>query len=69
MFKKKLKTLALLAVAGVATMPAFAAIDVTGATTALTTDGTAAITAVGTALIGLAAVAVVFKWVKGAIFG
>lgn len=44
-------------------------IDVTAATTTITTDGTAAITAVGGALIGLAGVAVVFKWVKGAIFG
>jgi hypothetical protein len=49
--------------------PAFAVIDVTAATTSITTDGTAAITAVGGALIGLAGVAVVFKWVKGAIFG
>jgi hypothetical protein len=48
---------------------ASAAIDVTAATTAITTDGTVAITAVGGALIGLAGVAVVFKWVKGAIFG
>jgi uncharacterized membrane protein len=48
---------------------ASAAIDVTAATTAITTDGTAAITAVGGALIGLAGIAVVFKWVKGAIFG
>jgi hypothetical protein len=46
-----------------------AAVDVSAATTAITTDGTAAITAVGGALIGLAGVAVVFKWVKGAIFG
>jgi len=50
-------------------VPAFAAIDVSAATTSITTDGTAAITAVGGALIGLAGVAVVFKWVKGAIFG
>jgi hypothetical protein len=49
--------------------PAFAVIDVSDATTSITTDGTAAITAVGGALIGLAGVAVVFKWVKGAIFG
>lgn len=48
---------------------AAAAIDVSAATTAITTDGTAAITAVGGALIGLAGVAVVFKWAKGAIFG
>jgi len=48
---------------------AMAVIDVSAATTSITTDGTAAITAVGGALIGLAGVAVVFKWVKGAIFG
>lgn len=46
-----------------------AAIDVSAATTSITTDGTAAISAVGAALIGLAGVAVVYKWVKGAIFG
>jgi len=50
-------------------VPAFAVIDVTAATTAITTDGTAAVSAVGGALIGLAGVSVVFKWVKGAIFG
>ena len=62
--------LALLAIVGLfATTPAFAVIDVSAATTSITTDGTAAITAVGGALIGLAGVAVVFKWVKGAIFG
>jgi hypothetical protein len=48
---------------------AHAAIDVSAATTAITTDGTAAITAIGGALIALAATAVVFKWAKGAIFG
>jgi hypothetical protein len=46
-----------------------AAIDVSAATTAITTDGTSAITAIGGALIGLAATAVVFKWAKGAVFG
>lgn len=49
--------------------PSFAVIDVSAATTTITTDGTAAITAIGGALIALAAVAVIFKWVKGAIFG
>lgn len=49
--------------------PAFAAVDVTAATTAITTDGGSAITEVGTALIGLAGIAVVFKWVKASIFG
>ncbi|WP_330109950.1 major capsid protein [Methylophaga thalassica] len=46
-----------------------AAVDTTAATTAITTDGGAAITEVGTALIGLAGLAVVYKWVKGSIFG
>lgn len=46
-----------------------AAIDVSAATDTLSTDGTAAITAVGGAIIALAAIAVVFKWVKGSIFG
>ena len=32
-------------------------------------DGGAAIAEVGAALIGLAGIAVVYKWVKGAIFG
>jgi len=45
-----------------------AAIDVSAATTALVTDGTTAITAVGLALITLAAVAVLYKWVKAAFF-
>lgn len=49
--------------------PSFAAIDVTSATTAITTDGTVAISEIGGALIGLAGVAIVFKWAKGAIFG
>jgi len=44
-------------------------VNVTPAVSTITTSGSAAITAVGGALIGLAALAVVFKWVKGAIFG
>jgi uncharacterized membrane protein len=60
--------LAVLAVGVLASHPAMAAIDVTAATTTITTDGTAAITAVGTALIGLAGVALVFRWVKAAFF-
>lgn len=46
-----------------------AAIDVSDATTAITTDGSVALTAIGGAMLGLAAIAVVFKWAKGAIFG
>ena len=63
------KAIALTAATSVLASPAFAAIDVTAATTAISTDGGAAITAIGGALIGLAGTAVVFKWVKGAIFG
>lgn len=63
------KLLVVTALAAVSATPAFAAIDVSSATTAITTDGTAAITEIGGALIGLAGVAVVFKWAKGAIFG
>lgn len=66
---KKLKHLALLLATSALASSAFAEIDVSAATTALTTDGSAAITAVGTALVGLAGIAVVFKWVKGAMFG
>jgi uncharacterized membrane protein len=49
--------------------PSMAAVDVTAATTAIKTDGGAAITEIGGAMLGLAAIAVVFKWAKGAIFG
>ena len=66
---KIIKATALTAATSVLASPAFAAIDVTAATTAISTDGGAAITAIGGALIGLAGTAVVFKWVKGAIFG
>lgn len=52
-----------------AVSPAMAAIDVSGATTALTTNGTTAIETVGTALLTLAGIAVVFKWAKAAFFG
>ncbi|WP_419536556.1 major capsid protein [Endozoicomonas sp.] len=66
---KKLKHLVLLLTTSALASSAFAEIDVSAATTAISTDGSTAITAVGTALIGVAALAVVFKWVKGAIFG
>jgi len=51
------------------TEPSLAAIDTSTATNYITTDGEVAITAVGTALIGLAGLAVVFRWIKGSIFG
>lgn len=67
--KKNKKSIALgVAVASVSSI-SHAAIDVTAATTAITTDGSAAIGSVGQALIGLAGLAVVYKWIKGAIFG
>ncbi|MEZ9204918.1 major capsid protein [Vibrio splendidus] len=64
-----LRNLGIAAASAVLTSPAFAEVDVTAATTAITTDGGTAIAAVGGALIGLAGTAVVFKWIKGAIFG
>lgn len=45
-----------------------AAIDVSAAVNTITTDGTAALTAVGIAVIGLAALALVFRWVKATFF-
>lgn len=44
-------------------------IDVTSATSIISGDGQAAIVAIGGVMLGLAAVAVVFKWAKAAIFG
>ena len=44
----------------------------TAATTAaasFTSDGTGAVTAIGGALLGLAGIAVVFKWAKAMFFG
>lgn len=68
-FKKNKKSIALaVAVSSVSSL-SHAAIDVTAATTVITTDGSAAIGSVGQALIGLAGLAVVYKWIKGAIFG
>lgn len=57
------------AVALVSSSSSFAAIDLTPAVDVITTDGTAAITLVGMAMLSLAALAVVFKWAKAAIFG
>ncbi|MFA0156110.1 major capsid protein [Vibrio sp. 10N.261.46.A3] len=39
------------------------------AVSTITTDGTAAIIAVGGAMLGLAAIAITFKWAKASIFG
>ena len=68
-FISKAKYGALVLGSSVVSTSALADIDVTGAVTAITTDGTAAITAIGGALLSLAGIAVVFKWAKGAIFG
>jgi len=59
----------LFTILGLFAIPSFAVVDVTAATTAITTDGTTAITAVGGALLALAGVAVVIKWAKASIFG
>lgn len=66
-FSTVLVLVASLGVAAVA--PSAFAIDVSAATTAITTDGGAAISEIGIAMLGLAAIAIVFKWAKGAIFG
>ncbi|MBR7748991.1 hypothetical protein KC093_02215 [Acinetobacter nosocomialis] len=43
-------------------------VDVTAPVSTLTTDGSAALIAIGTAMLGLAAIAVLFKWVKAGFF-
>ncbi|MEO4203515.1 major capsid protein [Acinetobacter pittii] len=43
-------------------------VDVTAPVATLTTDGSAALIAIGTAMLGLAAIAVLFKWVKAGFF-
>lgn len=43
-------------------------VDVSTATAQIGTDGTAAVTAVGAVIIALAALSMVFRWIKGAIF-
>ncbi len=70
--RKLKKVLAVGTVAGtalVASTAANAAIDVSGAVSVLTGDGALAITAIGGAMLGLAGLAVVFKWAKASIFG
>lgn len=53
---------------GAVSLASQAALDLTGVTTALG-DITTAVTTVGGIMVGAAAVAVAFKWVKAAIFG
>lgn len=48
--------------------PAFAEVDVAAPVAQITSDGTSVITAIGTALLGLAGLAVIFKWAKAAFF-
>lgn len=67
--KKHGKSIALVVAASSVSFASSAAIDVSTATTAITTDGGTAIAAIGGALIGLAGTAVVYKWIKAAIFG
>lgn len=50
-------------------IPASAAIDVTAATTYLSTDVADAITAVGQGVLLLSALALGFKWIKAMFFG
>lgn len=68
MFKKYM-TRAIALGSAVLASASHAAIDVTPAVTQITTDGGGAISAIGAAMIGLAAIAVVFKWAKASIFG
>lgn len=65
----RITTATTLGLASMATYAQEEGIDVSAATDAITNDGGTAIAAVGGALIGLAGIAVVYKWVKGAIFG
>lgn len=68
----KLKTIfTLLSLLLVSLYPALseAAVDVSTVTSKLDGDGQTAISAIGTSILGLAAVAVIFKWSKGSVFG
>lgn len=50
-------------------IPSAYAIDVTGATGLINTDGKNAVTDIGQVMLELAGLAVVFKWAKASIFG
>lgn len=68
----KLRTLLVVAATvgvAIAAPSAMAAIDIETATSVVSADGTAVITKVGGVMLGLAALAVVFKWAKAAFFG
>lgn len=66
-FHRLLAITTVAAAAAASSLPAHAAID-TAAVTASFGDLTTALTAVGGLIIGAAALAVTFKWVKGMIF-
>lgn len=68
-FKKVLLAGSAAATALAVSTSANAAIDVSGAVEVLTGDGALAITAIGGAMLGLAGLAVVFKWAKASVFG
>lgn len=70
--KNKLKALIVAAVLAVSPAVSFAAttpIDTTDVVAQIAVVGTATIVAIGGAKIVLGAVAMTFKWAKGAIFG
>lgn len=52
-----------------ASTASMAAIDVSAHAATITTDGGAAITVIGGAMLGLCAIAVVFKYAKASVFG
>jgi coat protein B len=65
----KLMKTGLLALLVLSSTPAMAvAIDTTAAVAQIDTDGVAAIGAVGIAIIGLAALSMVYRWVKATFF-
>jgi hypothetical protein len=57
-------------IAGALIIPEAAfAIDVSSAETMINTDATDAVTTIGEAMMGLAGLAIAFKWAKASIFG
>lgn len=69
---KKLLILSGVVIASVAlgdTAFASTSIDVSNATGTMDGDGQAAISAIGASIMGMAGIAIGYKWAKGAIFG
>lgn len=60
---QRLNRVAVAASVALATSPTFAAVDVSGAETAIS-DSIPAVTSLGTAVLGVLVVAAVFKWVR-----